>query len=272
MDRRINSILILMLSTALIACGSVSQGTTNETGSGSTEEVIEGTSLENAIAEGSISESLIDGTMSIGIGENIPAFVSFDKDGKAEGTGLALIDELGGNINANIEVKQLSGDELISSIGSTVDIGISNTSRISEYDGKALVSDVIYESAQSVLVPADSDADEYADLLGKRIGCIPYTEAEIFIDGLCAEDGTTEIKQYSNIEEAKTDLLEGNLDALIVSQEYAQETVSSNADKVKTLEGEKFGIENEKYVIVIPKDDSILLEQINSALAEINAK
>ena len=246
MNKIINSILVLMLSTVLIACGSVSQGTTNETGSGSTEEVIEGTSLENAIAEGSISEALIDGTMSVGICDNIPAFMSFDEDGKAEGEGLALINELGSKINANIEVKQLSSDELISSIGSTVDIGIANASGISEYDGKALVSDVIYESAQSVLVPIDSDADEYADLLGKRIGCIQYTEAEIFIDGLCAEDGTTEIKLYSNMEEAANDLVEGNLDAFIVSQEIAQDTVSSISDKVKTLEGKDFGIESEK--------------------------
>lgn len=272
MNKIINNILVLMLSTALIACGSVSQGTTNETGSGSTEEVIEGTSLENAIAEGSISEALIDGTMSVGIGENIPAFMSFDEDGKAEGAGLALINELGSKINANIEVKQLSSDELISSIGSTVDIGIANASGISEYDGKALVSDVIYESAQSVLVPIDSDADEYADLLGKRIGCIQYTEAEIFIDGLCAEDGTTEIKLYSNMEEAANDLVEGNLDAFIVSQEIAQDTVSSISDKVNTLEGKDFGIESEKYVIIIPKADSILLEQINNAIADMNAK
>ena len=267
MNKRIYIIIMATLIVLLTACGSSSQVISTDSGAGKTEEVIEGTSLENAIAEGSISELLTDGVMSVGVGENLSSFIGFNEKGEAEGIGLSVINELGSKLNIKTEIKQLAGEETLPAIGDAVDIGVIKTSTLIEKTDSILVSDIIYTSAQSVIVPADSELEQYEDMLGKRIGCLQNSDAEVFIEGLCAEDGTTEMKIFANADEAFNEFSDGKLDVLIVGQEIAQEIPSSISDKIKTIEGSVFGIEDEGYAIAIPNGDTVLLEQINEVVS-----
>lgn len=278
MQRKIITFLAILLTVCLAACGSSSTpagnvaevpvSSENGTSTAQMEEAPEGTPEENAMADGMISKYLDDGKMNIGIDGTFPPLMYMNND-EPDGPGVELIREIGRRLNAEVEIIKLKNEELLDAVGNKADVSFVSLAVLEDVTGTVSVTEPCYETAQAVLLPADSDIEAREDLFGRIIGCLSDTESELFIDDLGAEDGTTEKRLYDNAEEAVEDLLNGELDALIVRQSTAQKCFEAHQGEISMTEGSSFGIEDEGYVFVIPQEDTILMEQLNTVINEM---
>ena len=280
MYRKIVIIAAALISACLAACGASSASTGNGSdgsaasqegaAAGATDNVEEGTPEENAMAEGKISMYLDDGKMTVGIDEEHLPLMNMHNNEPA-GPGIALITEMGKRLNTEVEIVNLKSSELEDAVGNTTDVIFVAASSVAEKTDKVDVTAPVYESEQAVLILADSGIEGREGLFGKVIGCLPGTEAELFIGDLGAEDGTTEKKVYDSAEEAVEDMLNGELDAFITRASTAQKLVEANQEGLSMIEGSTVGAEKDSYVFAIPKGDPILMEQLNEAIAGMQA-
>lgn len=277
MNRKISIIVVTAISLGLAACGTATgpagAGTPAASESGSASEpdnVEEGTPEENAMAEGLISMYLEDGKMSVGIDEEHLPLMTLN-NGVPEGAGAELVKETASRLNVETEFINLKGEELLGALGDSADVSFVNAAAAAEKADTVGVSDPVYEVTYAVLLPADTDIQGRDDMFGKIIGCRPGTEAELFVGDLGAEDGTTEKREYANAADGVEELLSGDLDALILESAEAQKYLDENQDALTMLEGSAVEIESESYVFVMPKIDTILLEQLNNAISEMKA-
>lgn len=271
MNKTIVVIIGIMAAACLASCGAKpdtagEEDAANNTVEVKTEEVTEGTSMEIAMAEGSISKYLLDGKLSIGIDEEYPLFMNANNR-ETDGLGMDLIMEIGSRLHADVEIKNIKSNDLITEVGNATDISMVRVSAEMEKTDNPYASELLFDSVQVVLLPQGSSLGSREDMLGRTIGCVPYTEAEAFVDELGAEDGTTEKRVYTNAEGGIKDLLSGEIDAFVIEQLAVQEY--NNHEDLRISDGRDFDIENERYVIVVPKGDPVLMEQINTILNEM---
>ncbi len=122
---------------------------------------------------------------------------------------------------------------------------------------------------QYVIVPADSDIAQAADLEGKNIGVQLGTTGDFIVEDI--KDATA--SQYNKAVDAVNDLRNGRVDAVIIDKNPAQVFGEQFKDEVKLFDGEspEFGFEKEYYAIAMPKGDEALAKKINDALAELKS-
>lgn len=79
------------------------------------------------------------------------------------------------------------------------------------------------------------------------------------------------VSQYNKAVDAVNDLINGRLDCVIIDKNPALVFQSKFEGQVKAIDGAEFDFEVENYAIALPKGDTVLAEQINTALKELIA-
>ena len=122
-------------------------------------------------------------------------------------------------------------------------------------------SDTYATATQVVIVTEDSAIASVADLEGKKVGVQLGTTGDIYAEDIA--DAT--IERYNKGFEAVQALTQGKIDAVIIDNEPAKVFVAEN-EGTKILE-EDFAVE--EYAAAIAKENTELLEKVNTALAEL---
>jgi len=99
------------------------------------------------------------------------------------------------------------------------------------------------------------------DLVGKRIGVLSGSAAEIF----CTDIENAEITSYINADGASSDLQNGDIDAIVTDRTVAKKIVNA-VSGLKMLSDPAF--EKEYYVLAVQKENYDVLGLINVVLAE----
>lgn len=102
------------------------------------------------------------------------------------------------------------------------------------------------------------------DLSGKKVGAQLGTTGEIEAQAI---PGVV-VKSYDSYDLAFLDVINGQIDAVIADYPTALGFIGQNSDKLKTA-GEVFT--NESYGIMVCKDKTDLVDQINKALATLKS-
>lgn len=123
-------------------------------------------------------------------------------------------------------------------------------------------SDTYATAVQSIIVMQDSDIAGPDDLAGKLIGVQQGTTGDIYASG---DFGDENVERYMKGVDAVQALVQGKVDAVIIDNEPAKVFVSDN-DSLKLLDT---AYAEEEYAIAVKKGNTELLDQINSALAEL---
>ena len=142
------------------------------------------------------------------------------------------------------------------------DCGMSGITVTPEREKNVLFTDVYYIAAQAIVVPADSDITCKADLEGKKVSVQSGTTAEDF----CTDEGY-EVKSFTANADAKSDMLNGNVDAWVVDNLTAKGMCEGD-DSVKILD--EFMTE-EPYAFAFTFGSEDLVEAINDILADLIA-
>ncbi len=126
-------------------------------------------------------------------------------------------------------------------------------------------SDSYYTAAQTIIVLKDSKITTADDLKDKVIGVQTGTTGS-----WNAADYTTEdkIKGFANGMLAVEALKNGQVDAVIIDNNPAKSYADENPDTLVLIENQ-FAAED--YALAVAKGNAVLLEKINTALAEMKA-
>jgi polar amino acid transport system substrate-binding protein len=123
-------------------------------------------------------------------------------------------------------------------------------------------SDPYYEAQQALVVLPDSDIATPEDLAGKIVGAQDATTGEAYAND---ETDASEVRGYPEGPDAINALRAGQVDATIIDQPVAQDAVEADGDVViATLIPT-----NELYGFAVAKDNTALLDAMNSALQKI---
>jgi polar amino acid transport system substrate-binding protein len=125
-------------------------------------------------------------------------------------------------------------------------------------------SDSYATGIQVVIVPEDSDIATIDDLEGKKIGTQRATTGYIYCSG---DYGEENVIAYDNGITAVQALLNGQVDCVVIDSAPAAEFVAANPG-LKILDTEYI---EEQYAIGFGKNNTALVEAVNTALQELIA-
>jgi len=222
------------------------------------EAETESAGTEEAGAE--VSEALADGVLTVGTNAEFPPFEYVDDNGEPDGFDIALIKAIGEKLGVEVTVENMEFASLVSSIGSKIDVSIAGMTVTDERKESVDFSEPYYEAVQ--------EAATAADLTGMTIGVQLGTTG----DFIATDDveGSV-VQQYNKGVDAVNDLINGRVDCVIIDKNPALVFESKFEGQIKAVDGAQFEFGAEEYAIALPKGDTALAAQINSALEEIKA-
>ncbi len=206
-------------------------------------------------------------TFTVGTNAEFPPFEYIGDDGEPDGFDIALIKAFGEKLVREVTVENMEFASLVSSIGTKIDVAIAGMTVTDERKEMVDFSEPYYEALQYVVVLADSDIKTAADLEGKNLGVQLGTTGDFIAEEV---EGAT-VSQYNKGVDAVNDLINGRVDAVIIDKNPALVFESKFEGQVVALDGADFEFEPEEYAIALPKGDTELADQINSALADLKA-
>ena len=165
-------------------------------------------------------------------------------------------------LGCELKIEDMAFDSIIAAVASgKADFGLAGMTVTDERLESVNFSETYAHATQVVIVAEGSDIAGVADLEGKKVGVQLGTTGDIY-----AEDITdVTIERYNKGFEAVQALSQGKIDAVIIDNEPAKVFVAENEGLV--LLDEAFT--EEDYAMAIAKENTELLEKVNTALAEL---
>ena len=165
-------------------------------------------------------------------------------------------------LGCELVIEDMAFDSIIAAVTSgKADFGLAGMTVTEDRLQSVNFSDTYAHATQVVIVAEGSDITVVADLDGRKVGVQLGTTGDIY-----AEDITdVTIERYNKGFEAVQALSQGKIDAVIIDNEPAKVFVAENEGLV--LLDEAFT--EEDYAMAIAKDNTDLLEKVNTALAEL---
>lgn len=243
----------VMAMTMLTACG----------GSEAAETAAEATESADGVA----SAALADGVLTVGTNAEFPPFEYVGDDGQPDGFDMALVKAIGEKLGVEVKIENMEFASLVTSIGSKIDIAAAGMTVTEERKQTVDFSNPYYEAVQYVVLPADSAIATAADLEGKTIGVQLGTTGDFIATDI---PGST-VSSYNKAVDAVNDLVNGKVDCVIIDKNPALVFESKFEGQVVAVDGAQFDFEIENYAIALPKGDTVLADQINTAIEELKA-
>lgn len=170
----------------------------------------------------------------------------------------AVAEEMG----MELKIEDMAFDSIITAVTSgKADFGLAGMTVTPEREENVNFSDSYATATQVIIVKEGSDIAGPDDLTGKKVGVQLGTTGDIYADDI--EDATVE--RYNKGFEAVQALLQDKIDAVVIDGEPAKVFVSEN-EGLQILD-EAFT--EEEYAMAIAKDNTELLEKVNTALANL---
>lgn len=150
------------------------------------------------------------------------------------------------------------------------DMGMAGMTVTPDREKSVNFTDSYATGIQSVIVPENSSIKSLDDLKGDgsmKFGVQQDTTGDIYASDTVENDGFGEenIVRYKNGADAVQALLAGKIDAVIIDNEPAKSFISAN-EGLKILDGAWV---EEHYAICVAKENTALLNEVNSALKEL---
>lgn len=172
----------------------------------------------------------------------------------------AIADELG----MTLEVEDMAFDSLITAVSSgKADFAAAGMTVTEDRLENVNFSESYATGIQVIIVKEDSDIKSIDDLDGKTVAVQTGTTGEIFAEDI----PDVEISSFTKATDAVLEVINGKADAMMIDNEPAKKYVAAN-EGLKILE-EEFAVED--YAIAIAKENTELLEKINTALSNLRS-
>ena len=245
---------------SMTACGSKAA----DTGAEATAEAVAATEAATQTAEkteAATENVAANGTLIMATNAEFPPYEYREGDqivGIDAEIAQAIADELG----MELQIEDMQFDSIIAAVQTgKADIGVAGMTVTEDRLQAVSFSDSYTQAAQVIIVKGDSAVATPDDLKGKTVGVQLGTTGDIYAEDI--EDVT--IDRYNKGFEAVQALLQDKVDAVIIDREPANVFIEEN-EGLKVLD-EEFTVED--YAICMAKDNTDLLDKVNTALASL---
>jgi polar amino acid transport system substrate-binding protein len=210
------------------------------------------------------------GKIIVGLDDKFPPMGFRDEDGELVGFDIDMARAASEKMGVEMEFQPIdwSAKELELSQGK-VDMLWNGYTITEDRKKQVLFTDPYLENKQVIVVVADSGIASKADLAGKIVTLQKDSSA---MDALSADEATknslAEIVELEDNIMAFQDLAIGRTDAVVIDEVVAKYYISQNSANFILLE-ENFG--DEEYGVGVRLDDQALLDELQTALDEMNA-
>ena len=175
-----------------------------------------------------------------------------------------IMTEVANELGMTLKIEDMAFDSIIAAVKSgKADVGVAGMTITEDRQASVDFSDPYTTARQVVILKDGSEIKTVDDLAGKTIGVQLGTTGDIYAGDV---EGAT-IERYNKGYEAVQALLQGKVDCVIIDNEPAKVFVAEN-EGLKILDT---SYAEEEYAIAIALDNTELLEQVNTALAELKA-
>ena len=263
MKKKVVSVMLCAAMTAavLAGCGSSSAETVSEDTSAAAEETEDAAAEETAETAEADTEEIAGGTLVMGTNAEFPPY-EYYKGQEVVGIDAEMAAAVAEKLGMELKIEDMAFDSLIPALSSgKVDIVAAGMTVTEDRLASVNFSDTYATGIQAIIVTEDSDIASADDLVGKTIGVQQGTTGDLYATDV---EGAT-IERYAKGMEAVQSLSQGKIDAVIIDNEPANVFVSE-VEGLKILD-EAFATED--YAVAVAKDNEELLEQVNTALAEL---
>ena len=189
-----------------------------------------------------------------------PPFGTLDKDGKPDGSEIAVARQLAKDLGVELELVQVTAPQRIPALlAGRADVAISSLSIT--VDRAKTVAFANPHGALSIVIAAPESVaiKSAADLAGKRIGITRATLEEATVPGIAPKDA--KIVFFDDIAATIQALLSGQVDAAGFSAFAAKSIAERNPDK--KIES-KFVVRTAYYAVAVRPSDHELLRFLNT--------
>jgi arginine/lysine/histidine transporter system substrate-binding protein len=244
-----------------------------------TAEDVDAAAEESSTVDLSGSKYLSDGELTVALNATFPPFEyvgdgtdTFEaitsNESDVTGFDVAMMNEIGKRLGVNVVIEDMDFDGIVAAIGVKVDCAATGMTITDERKESVNFSDSYYNATQAVLLPVSSDIKTAEDLAAaSAIGVQAGTTGEI----VAREINDSAVVSVKSFNQAVLDLVNGKDDAVVIDQVPGEAFAAQYSDKLQLVDGSEFDFDEEQYGIAMPKDDEVMLEAINNALAEMKA-
>lgn len=256
--------MAVCMTAALTACGGNTADTTTAAASEATEAA-DTTAAEagadEAETEAAEETEAAGGTLVMATNAEFPPYEYHD-GGEIVGIDVEISKAIAEQMGMTLEVEDIAFDSIIPEVQSgKADFGAAGMTVTEDRLQSVDFSDTYATATQVVIVTEDSAIASPDDLVGKSVGVQLGTTGDIYAGDI--EDVTVE--RYNKGFEAVQALSQGKIDAVVIDGEPAKIFVEEN-EGLKILD-EAFT--TEEYALCVKKGNTELLENINTAIAEL---
>ncbi len=199
-----------------------------------------------------------------------PPYEFYDDNNEIVGIDMEIMQLICDKLGYEMKIEDMEFDTIIAAVQSgKAQVGAAGMTVTEDRLLEVNFSDTYAKSKQVIIVPEGSEITGPDDLNGKKVGVQLGTTGDLYVtwdieDGVY--EGTT-VEQYQNGITAVQALNTGKIDAVVIDVEPAKVFVSQN-EGLQILEAEYI---EEEYAYAVAKDNTKLLDEINTVLAEIKA-
>ena len=205
-----------------------------------------------------------DGKLVMATNATFPPYEYYDADKQIVGIDVEVAGLIAEKLGLELEVSDMEFDSIIAAVKQgKADIGMAGITITEERKKNVAFSDTYTKATQMIIVQEGSAIASPDDLKDVKIGVQTRTTGDLYVSDL-SEDGV-EVMQFSKGIDAVIALTQGKVDAVVIDGEPAKVFVEGNEGLV--LLDEAFT--EEEYAIAVAPENEELLEQINTALAEL---
>lgn len=205
-----------------------------------------------------------DGKLVMATNATFPPYEYYDADKQIVGIDVEVAGLIADKLGLELEVSDMEFDSIIAAVKQgKADIGMAGITITEERKKNVAFSDTYTKATQMIIVQEGSAIASPDDLKDVKIGVQTGTTGDLYVSDL-SEDGV-EVMQFSKGIDAVIALTQGKVDAVVIDGEPAKVFVEGNEGLV--LLDEAFT--EEEYAIAVAPENEELLEQINTALAEL---
>ena len=266
--KKITKILAVIIALVL-ALGCLSSCGTK------TEDVTTADNTENA-AEAKLTAA--DGVLVMATNASFPPYEFVGDDGAFAGIDVEIAGLIAEKLGLKLEIQDVEFGSIIGGVQSgKFDMGMAGMTVTDERKESVNFSTTYATGVQSIIVKEGSDIKSFDDFFNEdgtvkniMIGVQQDTTGDIYCSDTVENGGVGEehVTQFKTGNDAVQALVSGKVDAVIIDNEPAKSYVSVN-EGLTILET---AYTEEEYAICVAKENTALLEAIDSALASLKAE
>jgi len=258
-------ILLLVIFTVLfVACGSnADNGETTDNNENAAENNTNEAEENDGDATGGDITKLVVGTDA-----TYAPMEYIDDSGEIVGIDIDIINAIAEEMDIELEIKNIGWEPLFPALkNGEIDFAVSSITITEDRQKDFDFTDPYYVANQLILVPEDSDIQEFADLEDKRIAVQINTTGHIVVQELVGETNPN-IVAAETMPIAITEMINGNADAAVGDNSTVNEYIKNNSDtKMVTIEDDSF--EKEYYGLMVQKGNEDVLSILNEGIKKI---